>query len=111
MTKISIYMQWWNRWNIYLPCYSRIEKLQEKRTLILSLDEEHTFHILATFSSYFTPSWKILPGDKGRKGSSIGFCPFGCSYTLFIPSHFNILISKDASLFKGKTLLAKSKQK
>ena len=54
----------------------------------------------------FWPRLVVVPGDRGRALSRMGFFPFGGNLILYLPGHYEIVAKKGDDVIAGLTILA-----
>ena len=110
VTKICIAVSWWrNGTGVYLPDRCKIEDMELREAIngsfVALLNEAKKKMGL----EFFGRSLKlmIMPGDKGRSGSRIGYFPWGGAVLMYLPEEYEILIEEGGRVVAGG-LMAKN---
>ncbi len=102
---ISLSLPWWKSWGIYLPITSSFKEIHAGKTSILKLVSKSGDEFIIEISSFLTPRFYALAGDRGKSGANIGYCSLGGEIKITLPETADLLVKKGDRLKAGETLL------
>lgn len=128
LTTVQITIAPWQECGVYLPFTSEVRELKAKRgrghlraAQLLSEKEEDEVGLDLVLSGVNGtniamklvpclfggwPQIALLPGDRGKRRTNIGFFPFGGSVILYLPSEIHLLLEEGDELVAGVSVFA-----
>ena len=130
LSEVHIMMLPWEEFGIYLPFTCEVKELKAHRGKRLLRTRSHFTKYLepmaqtginlicegvngSTIGLKFMqclvggwPEIALLPGDRGKRRTNIGYFPFGGSLILYLPSHTQLLVEVGDKLIAGVSVFA-----
>lgn len=94
----------------YLYRFSSDADFVPERGIVLELKDKKNRVITLNFIRYFTgkvADLVVLPGDRGRRQSSIGFFPFGGITKIILPKSFDVEVADGSRVVSTETIVAR----
>ncbi len=94
----------------YLYRFSSDDDFKQDRGTVLELKDKKNRTISMNFIRYFSgkaADLVILPGDRGRRQSAIGFFPFGGVTKVILPIGFELEVTVGSRVISTETIVAR----
>lgn len=130
LSEVRIIVRPWQEYGVYLPFTSEVVELKAQRgkkflrfqegSIDFSTEEKDIGLDLmltgvngSTIGMKFVPCWfggwpeiALLPGDRGKRRTNIGYFPFGGSLILYLPAEIHLLLETGDELIAGVSVFA-----
>lgn len=130
LTEVHLTVMPWNEYGIYLPFTCEVKELRAHRgKRLIRLGDHLTNYLEASpdvgidlicegvngstigmkFVQCYLGGWPeiaLLPGDRGKRRSNIGYFPYGGSLILYLPPETQLLLEEGDLLIAGVSVFA-----